>query len=70
MIDRHVTLLPEPDSPTMPSVSALLDREADTVDRPDDAVVGVEVRLQVVDFEEGPWLIRRVRLSRAGCADR
>ena len=53
MIVRHVTLLPEPDSPTMPSVLPSLDRERDAVDRLHDAVVRLEVGLEVVDLEEG-----------------
>ena len=39
------TLLPEPDSPTMPSAWPVLDRVGDAVDGLDDAVVGVEVDL-------------------------
>ena len=38
-----VTLLPEPDSPTMPSVSLRVDVEAHVVDRVHDAVVGREL---------------------------
>ena len=52
MIVRQVTLLPQPDSPTMPERLALLDGEADAVDGLDDAVVGAEVRLEVVDLEQ------------------
>ena len=37
MIDRFVTDLPEPDSPTMPSVSPRRQVEAHAVDRPHDA---------------------------------
>ena len=39
---RLVTLLPEPDSPTIPSVLPAVDRERDAVDRLDEAVLGVE----------------------------
>ena len=52
MIVRQVTLLPEPDSPTMPSVLPSLDRERDAVDRLHDAVVRLEVGPEVVDLEE------------------
>ena len=52
MIVRHVTLLPLPDSPTIPSVCTLLDRERDAVDRLDDAVLGGERGLKVLDFEK------------------
>ena len=52
MIVRQVTLLPEPDSPTMPSVLPSLDRERDAVDRLHDPVVRLEVGLEVVDLEE------------------
>ena len=40
MIDSAVTLLPQPDSPTMPSVRPALEREADAIDRRELAVVG------------------------------
>ena len=52
MIVRQVTLLPQPDSPTMPSVLPFSTDEADAVDGLDDAVVGPEVGLQVVDVEK------------------
>ncbi len=45
------TDLPEPDSPTMPSVWPAVDRVGEPVDGLDDAVVGVEVDLQVLDLE-------------------
>ena len=41
-----VTLLPEPDSPTMPSTSPF-DREATAVDRPHQAVLGAEGDLEI-----------------------
>ena len=44
------TLLPEPDSPTMPEHLAALDLEREAVDRLDDALVGLEVDLQVLDL--------------------
>ena len=40
--DMHVTLLPQPDSPTMPSTSPLAERERQPVDRVHGAVVGLE----------------------------
>ena len=49
------TLLPQPDSPTIPSVSPLLDGERGPVDRLDDAVVGVEVDLQVLNLKQAHW---------------
>src|SRR5207248_9548074 len=42
---------------------ALVDRERDTVDRTHDAVVRPEVRLQVVDFEEGQSQVSLMRGS-------
>ena len=53
MIERQVTLFPQPDSPTIASVLPLLDRERQPVDRLDEAVVGLEGRLQVTDVEQG-----------------
>ena len=52
MIVRQVTLLPEPDSPTMPSVLPFADRERDAVDRLHDPVIRLEIGLEVVDLEE------------------
>ena len=49
------TLFPQPDSPTMPSVLPLLDVERDAVHGLDDAVVGLEVDLQVADLEQAHW---------------
>ena len=43
-IASDVTLLPEPDSPTMPSVSSACTSKRDVVDRVHDAVVGLERR--------------------------
>ena len=51
MIERHVTLLPQPDSPTIPTVCPALDPEVDAVDGLDDAVVGAEVGAEVADVE-------------------
>ena len=53
MTDRQVTLFPEPDSPTMPSVSPFSTREADPRDGLHDAVVRPEPRVEVLDFEHG-----------------
>ena len=47
------TLLPQPDSPTMPSGLAGVDGEVDAVDGLDDAVLGVELNAEVVDLEQG-----------------
>ncbi len=52
MIDITVTLLPEPDSPTMPSTSPGLERERDAVDRAHDAVLGAERDAQVAYLEQ------------------
>ena len=52
MIDSAVTLLPQPDSPTMPSVRPRSSVKLDAVDRPHLAVVGVEDGAQAADFEQ------------------
>ena len=52
MIVSAVTLLPEPDSPTMPSVWPAAEREADPVDRGHDAVHDLELGPQVADVEQ------------------
>ncbi len=49
------TLLPQPDSPTMPSVLPLLDRERDAVHGLDHAVLGLEVDPQVLYLEQAHW---------------
>ena len=51
MIERLRTVLPEPDSPTMPS-DLPLERERDAVDRADEAAFGLEVGPQIVDLEQ------------------
>ena len=61
MIVRQVTLLPQPDSPTMPSVLPFSTEKLDAVDRLDDPVVGPEVRLQIVDVEKRPSRVPRLR---------
>ena len=52
MTDSAVTVLPQPDSPTTPSVSPRVDREVDAVDRAHHAVVGREMRLEPADLEQ------------------
>ena len=47
-----VTLLPEPDSPTMPRTLPALELERDTVDRVHDSVFGRELDVEVVHLEE------------------
>ena len=53
MIERARIVLPDPDSPTRPSVLAV-EREADAVDRLDPAARRQEVGPQVVDLEQHP----------------
>ncbi len=48
-----VTLLPEPDSPTSPSVSPLPIVKLTSADGVDGAAAGEEVDLEVVDLEDG-----------------
>ena len=64
IIDIAVTLLPEPDSPTMPSTSPAADAERDAVDGPDEPVLGAEGDVQVAHFEEGLAQATRTRGSR------
>ncbi len=56
MIDSDVTLLPQPDSPTSPSVRPAIEREAHAVDRGELAVVGREMRAQVANLEQRPLM--------------
>ena len=49
-------LLPQPDSPTIASVSSRREREGDAVDRLHDAVPQVEISAQAVDHEQRRWL--------------
>ena len=65
MIESAVTDLPLPDSPTMPSVSPAVDRQADTVDRMDHALACEEVRAQVAHLEERGAHVSLVLGSRA-----
>ena len=52
-IDIVLTLLPEPDSPTIPSVSPGIDVVRDAVDGVDDAVVGLELDDEIPDRQDG-----------------
>ena len=52
MTDMGVTVLPEPDSPTTPSTSPARDRERDPVDGADEALLGAERHLEIVDVEQ------------------
>ena len=52
MIVIAVTLLPEPDSPTMPSTLPRSSVERHAVDGADDAVLGRELDLEVLDLEQ------------------
>ena len=78
MIERESTVLPEPDSPTMPSVRPALERERHAVDRVHQAAVGVEVRGDVGDLEQrrvaagtsGAWVTAHPPARRSGCARR
>ncbi len=58
MIVSEVTLLPQPDSPTIPRVWFVIDREGDAVDGLDDAVVGLEAGAKVANLEEGHQVSR------------
>ena len=63
-IESAVTLLPQPDSPTTPSVSPAAHGVGDAVDRPHDPVRGEEVGLQIVDLQQ------RLRRRRTPCLAR
>jgi len=52
MTDSALTDLPEPDSPTMPSVEPA-STHTKVHDRADDSVVRLERRSEVLDFEQG-----------------
>ena len=71
-IESAVTLLPQPDSPTTPSVSPRLDGERHAVDGPHHAVARVEMRLQVVDLSSGRTLgiASHLRARRGSSASR
>ena len=51
-MDSEVTLLPHPLSPTSPSTSPAVDREAHPVHRAEHALAGGEVGLQTFDGEK------------------
>ncbi len=51
MIEKEVTLLPQPDSPTRPSTSPRPDVKVDAVDGFDHAVFGVEISFQATYFK-------------------
>ena len=55
-IDSAVTDLPQPDSPTMPSVSPGREIERDAVDGAHDAVGGEEMGLEIAHLQQGPAL--------------
>ena len=59
MTVRAVTDLPQPDSPTMPSVLPLGDGEVDAIDRLDRAIHDVEVGAEIIDLEDVPRTRRR-----------
>ena len=52
MIERLSTVLPDPDSPTMPTASASFDGERHPVDSPHQPAGGAEVRHEVGDVEQ------------------
>ena len=52
MIDRLSTVLPEPDSPTMPSALPRSSEKRDAVDGAHQPALGAEVRLEIVDVEQ------------------
>ena len=56
MIERDRIVLPEPDSPTMPSVLPRSSVKRHAVDGLDEAGVGAEVGLEVLDLEQRPGL--------------
>ena len=68
-IDRHVVVLPQPDSPTMPSVSPASQGEADAVDRLDDALAAKRdvLGLQAGDLQQrrhtGPLQVAQLRIE-------
>ena len=63
---QHVseeTDLPDPDSPTIPNVCAAIDGVGDAVDGPDEAVLGLEVDLEVLDLEQRSHLVPHPRVD-------
>ena len=69
MIVSAVTLLPQPDSPTIAERLAALDGEADAVDGLDDAVHDVEVGPQVANLEQDVRVRRAAPSARCGTVD-
>ena len=61
MIESAVTDLPEPDSPTMPSVSPGLERKRKAVDGRYRTVFGTKRRAEVLDLEQRHSLAEAVR---------
>ena len=67
MIERDSTVLPEPDSPTMPRVLPRSTDEGHAVDGPHRAPAGAEGGVQVVDHEQRPGRLADVgELERRG----
>jgi len=52
MIDKAVTLLPHPDSPTRPSVSPARILKSTPFDRFNHPMIGIEIGMQVLDVEQ------------------
>ncbi len=52
MIERASTVLPDPDSPTMPRVCPRSTVEGDAVDGPNRAPAGAERGVEVLDHQE------------------
>ena len=65
MIVRQVTLLPEPDSPTIPRVSPRSRVNETPSTAVHDAVVRLEARPQVLDLEQRHQLSRILGSTRA-----
>ena len=53
MIARESTVLPEPDSPTMPSVLPWSSVKRDALDGPQRPAAGGEGDVEVLDLEQG-----------------
>ena len=65
MIESAVTDLPQPDSPTIPSVLPFSTAKLIAVDGAHDAIAGEEVGAEIVDFEQGHGYLSFVRGSSA-----
>ena len=68
MIDRLVTDLPEPDSPTTASVSPGSQRKRNVLDGFHQPGIGEEMRLQVADLQQ--WAIGAARIGHGHIAFR